>query len=114
MAETNTKVRNIGIPNVEAPKNTCDDINCPFHGNLKIRGKIFQGTVKSTKVQNAAIIEWDYTRYNKKYERYKRLKTRVTAHKPACLNIHENDIVRIGECKPISKTKKFVIFEKLS
>ncbi|MCK5299879.1 MAG: 30S ribosomal protein S17 [Candidatus Aenigmarchaeota archaeon] len=107
-------IKNIGIEIKTYPKEDCSDKNCPFHGSLKIRGKIFQGTVKSTKVQNAAIIEWDYTRYNKKYERYKRLKTRVTAHKPACLNIHENDIVRIGECKPISKTKKFVIFEKLS
>ena len=87
--------KNIGIDIKTVPKESCSDINCPFHGNLKIRGRIFKGRIKTSKTKNSATIEWDFTRYIKKYERYKRLKTRVIAHIPACMNIHENDIVRI-------------------
>jgi len=47
MAETKTKVRNIGIPNVEPPEKTCDDIQCPFHGNLSVRGRVMEGISES-------------------------------------------------------------------
>jgi small subunit ribosomal protein S17 len=107
------KINNIGIEIKSTPSETCTDKNCPFHGNLKIRGRIFQGKVVSTKMKNSVIVEWEFTRYIKKYERYQRNKTKIVAHKPSCLTIHENDIVKIGECKPISKIKKFVVFEKI-
>ena len=106
-------IKNIGIKIKTTPKEKCSDKNCPFHGTLKIRGRVFKGKIKSSKTNNSATVEWDYTRYIKKYERYKRLKTRVIAHIPPCIIVHENDIVRIAECRPISKTKKFVIIEKI-
>ena len=34
--------RNIGLK-VKEPKKECDDKNCPFCGNLSIRGKLFEG-----------------------------------------------------------------------
>ena len=110
----NDNIKNIGVEVKTVTKEKCDDKNCPFHGSLKIRGRIFTGKVKSSKTSNAATVEWDYSRYIKKYERYKRLKTRVIAHTPPCMTVHENDIVRIAECRPLSKTKKFVIIEKIN
>jgi len=35
-----TGTRNIGL-DVTPPKEKCEDINCPFHGKLSIRGRIF-------------------------------------------------------------------------
>ena len=38
--------KNIGLQ-VNAPKRTCHDPNCPFNGNLRVRGKIIDGIVQS-------------------------------------------------------------------
>ncbi len=40
-------------------------------------------------------------------------KTKVNAHNTACINAEEGDIVRISGCRPLSKSKNFVIVEKL-
>ena len=95
------------------PKGTCNDEKCPWHGHLKVRGRVFKGCVKSTKATNTAIVEWDYYNYIPKYERYERRKSSVAAHKPRCIEAKTGDTVRIGECRPISKMKRFVVIEKL-
>jgi small subunit ribosomal protein S17 len=33
------------------------------------------------------------------------------AHNPPCINAKEGDVVKIAECRPLSKTKKFVVIE---
>ncbi len=64
-------------------------------------------------MQNTATIEWERRRYIPKYERYLKLKTKVKVHNPACINAKKGDIVKITECKPLSKTKNFVIVSKV-
>ena len=91
----------------------CDDVNCPKHGNLKIRGAIIEGIVVSTKPKNTVIIEKEYLRFIPKYERYERRKTKVNAHKPPCMDIKVGDKVKVGECRKVSKTKSFVVMEKI-
>ena len=105
--------KSIGIPGVDFPKNKCEDINCPFHGNLKIRGRIFEGVVQSIKPSRTAIVRWERRRFFPKYERFEGRFTKISAHKPDCLNISENDTVLIGESRPISKSKKFVVLKKV-
>ncbi len=105
--------RNIGVKVKTVPEEVCEDPACPFHGSLKVRGKIFQGKVTSANMDNSVVVEWDYTFFVPKYESYERRKTKVVAHKPSCFHVKKGDIVRIGECRPISKTKKFVVIEKL-
>ena len=39
---------NIGLK-VKEPKRECQDKNCPFHGSLSIRGKLFDGKVTGNK-----------------------------------------------------------------
>jgi len=105
------EARDIGL-DVAAPEESCEDDNCPFHGTLPVRGKIFEGEVESTKMEKTAVISWEYAQKLPKYERYERRNTRVAAHNPACINAHEGDEVTIAECRPLSKTKKFVIVQK--
>ena len=106
------KAKDIGL-GTEKPKAECASETCPWHGHLKVRGRTFKGTVSSTKPRNTATIQWDYYNYVNKYERYERKKTKIQAHNPSCIDAKVDDVVRIAECRPISKTKKFVIIEKV-
>lgn len=97
--------------NVDFPKQKCNDENCPFHGNLKCRGRIFLGTVISSKMHKTVVVEWYRTVYLPKYERYEKKRTKIKAHNSACLNAKEGDVVKISECRPLSKTKNFVVIQ---
>jgi small subunit ribosomal protein S17 len=104
--------RNIGIV-LETPKQKCDDGNCPFHGNLRVRGRQFTGTVVSTKMRKTAVIEFERLYFLKKYERYEKRRTKLKVHNPECINAKDGDIVDVMECRPLSKTKNFVIIKNL-
>jgi len=106
------KNKNIGIK-VKLPKKKCKDGSCPIHGNLKCRGKIFTAVVISTKMQKTGIVEFARQYYLPKFERYEKRRTRIKAHNPECINAKEGDIVKVSECRPLSKTKNFVIIENL-
>lgn len=95
------------------PKKTCDDINCPFHGTLSLRGHALEGIVVSHKMDKTIIVRRDYLNYVPKYRRYERRRSNVAAHSPPCLEIKAGDKVRLGECRPLSKTVGFVVIEKL-
>ena len=103
---------NIGIE-VPQPAEVCDDVHCPFHGNLKPRGNIIIGTVVASKMKKTATIEKIWSHYIPKYERYEERRSRLRVHNPLCLDAKVGDRVKVMETKPISKTKRFVIIEKL-
>lgn len=105
--------KTIGIKDVKTPEKECSDKNCPFHGTLSVRGNIFVGKVISTRMSKTVTVEWERRVYIPKYERYLKKRTRVKAHHPDCISLKEGDIVRIGHCRPLSKTKHFVVLEKL-
>ena len=97
------------IMGIKAPKKTCEDVNCPFHGTLKVRGKTFAGTVVSDKMQKSVIVQWTGWRFVPKFERYKKTRTKISVHSPDCIDAKKGDVVKIGECRPVSKTKTFVV-----
>jgi small subunit ribosomal protein S17 len=107
------KEKSTGIE-VSFPKEKCDDKNCPFHGELKVRGRIFKGKVVSRDTHRTAIIRWERQHYIPKYERYEKRKSKVSAHNPHCIDAQVGEEVKIIETKPISKTKHFVIIEKIA
>ncbi len=108
-----TRVRNIGIPGVQPPERVCEnDINCPFHGSIRLRGRMLKGTVVSTKMHDTIIIQKQFDHFVKKYERYERRHTRVAAHCPACIDVNIGDEVQICETRRISKTVSFVVVER--
>lgn len=100
--------KSIGIP-VKPPEKECQDRRCAWHGSLPVRGTVFRGIVRSAKSKDTAIVEWGYTHLIPKYDRYERRKSRVVAHNPECMKAREGDEVVIAECRPISKTKSFVV-----
>lgn len=106
------KVNNIGI-DAQAPSKECEDPKCPWHGTLPVRGKVIEGTVVSARGQKGIVIERAYLRPITKYERYERRKSRVSAYRPECIEVVIGDRVRIAECRPLSKTKAFVLIEKI-
>ncbi|HLD89172.1 MAG TPA: 30S ribosomal protein S17 [Candidatus Nanoarchaeia archaeon] len=106
------KTRNIGVV-VQIPEGECNDRNCPFHGRIRLRGRMFEGNVVSSKSQKTATVSWNWKRKVPKYERYEKKRTRIRAHNPPCIDAKEGDIVKIMESRKLSKTKNFVIFEKI-
>ncbi|MBN2454624.1 30S ribosomal protein S17 [Candidatus Woesearchaeota archaeon] len=96
-----------------AKNSDCKDERCPFHGKLKIHGRAFTVKVTSVKMRRTATVELERRHYIKKYSRYERRITRLKAHNPDCIAAAEGDTVKVVECRPISKTKKFVIIEKV-
>lgn len=107
------EVKKTGL-DVKAPKNSCDDPKCPFHGSISLRGKSFIGTVVKAKMQKSVVVQWERRRYVPKYERYEKRRTKVKAHNPPCINAQEGDRVRIHETRPISKTVHFTIIQNES
>ena len=103
---------NIGVA-VEPPKRGCDDPLCPFHGTLSVRGRLLEGIVVSDHMKGAVVIRRDYHHYIPKYLRYARKHSRITAHNPPCIDARIGDNVKIGECRPISKSTSFVVIEKI-
>jgi len=95
------------------PKKTCEDTNCPFHGELPIRGRLFEGVVVSAKMDKTVVVERDYLSYISKFMRYERRRSRIPSHNPPCIDAKEGDRVTIAETRPISKTVSFVVVEKL-
>jgi len=92
----------------------CNDKDCHIHGNLKVRGKTFEGTV-IRKFHKRIAIEFERMIYIKKYERYAKSKTKVHARLPTCMekDIKKGDLIKIQECRPLSKIIHFVVISKI-
>ncbi len=103
-------VRNIGV-SVVAPRKTCEDELCPFHGTLSVRGKLLTGIVTSAKAPKMIVVSREYPRPVQKYKRFQRSKSKVHAYLPTCIDVKEGEEVRIAECRPVSKTVSFVVVE---
>ena len=95
------------------PKKTCNDRNCPFHGDLPIRGHVLEGVVISAKMDKTVTVKRDYLYYVPKFMRYERRHSHIPSHNPPCVDAKEGDRVIIAECRPISKTVSFTVVEKL-
>ena len=103
-------MRDIGL-DVTPPKEECDDPKCPFHGKLSVRGQVFDGVVVSDKMTDTVVVLREFEKKVPKYERYEKRRSKVHAHNPPCIKAKEGDVVKIAECRPLSKTKSFVVVE---
>jgi small subunit ribosomal protein S17 len=94
-------------------ENSCSDKKCPIHGESKLRGRSFVGSVTSDKMSKTVVVSWTRKFFVKKFERYERRQSKINAHNPECMNAKKGDVVRITETRPLSKTKHFIVTEVL-
>lgn len=87
----------------------CEDEKCPFHGTLSTRGTILEGEVVSYKMADTVVIKRNYFIKSSKYERYAAAHSRISAHKPQCIDVDVGDRVQIEECRKLSKNVSFVV-----
>mgnify|MGYP001200291146 CR=1 FL=1 len=80
--------------------------------NKKVnKGKVFKGKVVKNSSDKTIIVNVERQFMDKKYKKY------IKRHKKFSAHDEENksqigDIVKIMECKPISKTKKFILLNE--
>ena len=103
--------RNVGL-GFKTPKEAKEgkyvDKKCPFTGNVSIRGKILRGmVVSSQKMKNTIAIRRNYLHYIKKFNRFEKRHSNMSAHCSPCFDVSEGDIVTVGQCRPLSKTVRF-------
>ncbi|HJH27582.1 MAG TPA: 30S ribosomal protein S17 [Methanophagales archaeon] len=85
-------MRNIGIE-VKNPDKECEDVNCPFHGKLPVRGQILEGTVISDKAHKTVVVLRTNLKKIRKYERFEPRRSKISAHNPPCINAKVGDVV---------------------
>ena len=102
--------QNIGL-NVKEPARECQDIHCPFHGRLSIRGKLFDGKVTGDKARQTVTLQKEAPVYFNKFKRYARSTNTIHAHVPGCMDVSLGDHVLTAECRPIAKSVSYVVVE---
>lgn len=78
------------------------------------RGRAFEGKV-IRKFPKRITIEFERMVYVPKYERYSRFRTKIHARLPSNMEdtIKLGDLVRVQECRPLSKIIHFVVVKKI-
>ena len=106
--------RNVGL-GFKTPKAAIEgnyvDKNCPFTGNVSIRGRIIKGLVISNKMQKTIVMRRDYLKFVPKYKRYEKRHKNIPAHCSPAFSTKEGDIVTCGQCRPLSKTIRFNVLD---
>jgi small subunit ribosomal protein S17 len=49
--------------------------------------------------------------YVRKYKRYEKRSSKIHAHNSPCIQAKVGDMVKIAECRPLSKSTTFVVVE---
>ncbi len=104
--------RDIGIP-MNPPSKRCEDPNCPFHGTLSLRGIILDAQVVSRKMDKTVVVKKERVHFVEKYQRYEKRTSRYLAHHPPCIEFEVGDMVRIMECRPLSKGVNFTVLGRV-
>ena len=92
----------------EAPQREADQ--APEHGPG--RPKVRQGVVVSAKPDKTITVRIDVARRHRRYRKILRTSTTLHAHDERN-DAHEGDTVRVVECRPLSRTKRWRLVEIL-
>jgi small subunit ribosomal protein S17 len=78
------------------------------------RGRVFQGNV-IRKFPKRVTIEFERTVKIPKFERFMKKRTRIHARLPDQFadQINIGDLIRVQECRPLSKIIHFIVIEKI-
>jgi small subunit ribosomal protein S17 len=99
------------------PDKKAQQSNIAVAGNeirVGTRGRVFEGII-TKKFPKRIVIEFERMIYVRKYERYAKLKTKIHARLPEIMDkdIKVGDLVRVHECRPLSKIIHFVVVKKI-
>jgi small subunit ribosomal protein S17 len=72
--------------------------------------RVLQGTVVPNKMSKTITVQIARTERHLKYKKYIRRHSKVYAHDPAEI-ANPGDMVKIIECRPMSKLKRFTLLE---
>jgi ribosomal protein S17 len=89
-------------------------VNARNEIRIGTRGRTFEGII-TKKFPKRIVIEFERMIYVRKYERYAKLKTKIHARLPENMekDINVGDLVKVHECRPLSKIIHFVVVQKL-
>merc|ERR1711935_1111467 len=73
-------VRSVGL-GYKTPRTAKE---CPFTGNVHIRGRILTGVVRKLKMQRTIIVRRDYLHFVKKYGRFEKRHNNMAVHMSPC------------------------------
>src|SRR5260370_16743854 len=104
-------VRNIGL-DVKPPKTGCNDPICPFHGSISLRGRVFEGTVSTSKSPKTVSVERAYLHYYPKYSRYERRRSKTLAHNPPSIAAETTTPTTIPQCQPLTHNATFLLLDR--
>ena len=96
----------------ENTKTKCIDSDCPKHGALSARGRVFRGQVTNVFPRRLKIV-FERVIFIPKYERYAKKRAKIHARIPECMqhSVNKGDIVLVQECRPLSKIIHHVLTE---
>jgi small subunit ribosomal protein S17 len=104
--------KDVGI-DIPHPVRACTDRFCPYHGRLSVRGIQLDVQLVSRKMQNTVVVKRERRHYIQKYQRYEKRTTRMFAHMPPCIDADIGDMVRVMECRPLSKGTHMVVLGRI-
>lgn len=81
-------------------------------GNLKATGRKLQGIVVSDKMKKTVVVAVSHMKKHPKYLKYYAVTKKFKAHDENNI-YHVGDKVIIGETRPISKDKKWMVINKI-
>jgi small subunit ribosomal protein S17 len=84
----------------------------PRHEHGPGRPKVRQGVVISDKGDKTIIVRIDFARRHKRYQKILRSSSTLSAHDETN-NANAGDTVRVQECRPMSRTKRWRLMEIL-
>jgi len=78
------------------------------------RGRLFEGIV-TKKFHKRIVLTFERMIYIRKYERYARSRTKIHARLPESIenDVKIGDLVRVQECRPLSKMIHFIVIKKV-
>jgi small subunit ribosomal protein S17 len=87
-----------------------EELHAPEHGPG--RPKVRQGVVVSDKGEKTITVAIDVVKRHKRYHKIMRSTVKLYAHDEAN-DAHPGDTVRVQECRPMSRTKRWRLVEVL-
>ena len=77
------------------------------------KGRTFTGTVTSSKMEKTIVVSIKTMNKHPRYKKYIRKTQKLYVHDEKCI-AKDGNVVKVRECRPISKTKCWELIEVVS